>query len=153
MLKPMIIALALGICLPAVGNACMTSPGRSAELLSMINAERNRAGLARLQLDGNLTSAAQAHACDNAGRKSYAHEGSDGSDLLIRVKRAGYRLREAAENTFLGRSGAGAAVGYWMKSGYHRQNMLNAGYRDAGVGVAATGDGREAWVLVVGQGS
>ena len=150
-MKPLMMALALTTGLAGTAAACSMSPGHAAAMVSLVNAERARAGLGTVALDGSLMQAAQSLACDNARARSYSHTGADGSDLRARVKRAGYRLREAVENTFLGRNGAGAAVGYWARSGGHRANMLEPGVTGAGVGVAATGDGREAWVLVLGR--
>jgi len=137
---------------PSTTASCAVA-GSPAQALAALNDRRRTAGLAPLAADPRLQAAAQAQACDNARSRSYSHTGTDGSDLRQRLQRAGYRFREGAENTYLGQADAAGAVDWWLTRGspYHRDNALNPGVRQAGFGIAATGDGRRAWVLVVGR--
>lgn len=138
---------------PAVAQDCTAahSAQAEAEVLAEVNRLRASAGLSGLRANRALASVAQGHACDNAGRNSYSHSGSDGSDLGRRLDRGGYNYREAAENTGLGRFTAAAMVDYWNRSPAHRTNMLNPGVTEAGLGLAKADNGRNAWVLVLGR--
>ena len=138
---------------PVAAQTCTVTHATQieAEVLADINRLRASAGLAALRANRVLTGVAQAHACDNAARNSYSHSGSDGSDLTDRLNLGGYDYREAAENTGLGRFTAAAMVDYWNRSSAHRTNMLNPGVTEAGLGLARTDNGRNAWVLVLGR--
>jgi len=53
------------------------------------------------------------------------------------MQSAGFSFTAAAENLYMGSGGdntAGKAVGAWMGSSGHRENMLNPTYTYAGVG-------------------
>lgn len=125
-----------------------------AELLSHLNAERRAAGLSPLKLSSKLDKAAQGHACDNAARRSISHEGSDGSSLKSRLKRVGYSLKTAAENTGRGFASGARAVEWWMNSDKHRTNILLRKAKDVGIGIAVSDapDNKIHWILVVGAG-
>lgn len=138
---------------PAPASANCPRPVRAAaaqaEVLSRINAERRAKGLATLRASARLSRVAQAHACDNAPRRSISHTGSDGSDLGQRLRREGYQFATAAENTGLGFDSPTRAMALWMASSGHRSNILNPSVTELGVGMA---DGpRPAWVLVMAR--
>ncbi len=153
MLRPVLAAAAALALWSAPAVAC-DRPGNLSDLqsgvISGINAARADAGLPALRENSRLTRAAQAHACDNAGRGSVSHTGSDGSDLTARLRGEGYRFSAAAENTGRGFGSAEAAVDWWMSSSGHRANILMDGLRDIGVGVAM-GDGKPHWVINFGR--
>lgn len=125
-----------------------------AELLDHLNAERRAAGLSAVKLSAKLDKAAQVQACDNAARRSISHEGSDGSTLKTRLKRAGYSLRTAAENTGRGFASGKRAVEWWMDSEKHRTNILLRKVREVGIGIAVSDapDSKIHWILVLAAG-
>jgi uncharacterized protein YkwD len=132
---------------PAAAD-CPT-PARAASeaetLLRLMNEARAAAGLAALRRDPALTATAQSYACENAARQSLDHVGSDGSDLLERVRRSGLQPALAAENTGLGYASAEAAFAGWMASPHHRENILRPEISLVGIGLA---DGaRPVWVV------
>jgi uncharacterized protein YkwD len=133
----------------APATARCATPARassmSSSVVAQVNAQRKAAGLPALRPSAKLTKAAQSHACDNAARGSYSHVGSDGSDLGARIRRTGYKIRVAAENTGLGFDDPTRLVDFWMHSPGHRANILNPRVTEVGVGLA---DGtRPTWVL------
>lgn len=155
-------AATLGAALPAGpasaggGSACLLPDNAAslrAELLSELNAERARFGLAALRPDPALDKAAQGHACDNARRLSISHDSSDGSQLQHRLRRVGYAFRKAAENTGRGFGTAQRAVDWWMNSPHHKDNILMRDSRDIGIGIAlsAAPDSRLHWVIDMGK--
>jgi uncharacterized protein YkwD len=150
MLKHLILVLGCILAFPALAcNPPENLEGLRYQVIQEVNAERAGSGLPPLQANTRLTRAAQGHACDNAGRGSYSHTGSNGSDLTDRLRAAGYRFRAAAENTGRGFGSPERAVDWWMNSSGHRANILMRGISDIGVGVAM-GDGKPHWVLNFG---
>ena len=122
------------------------------DVIALVNIERRKHGLKALSVSPKLQKAAQGHACDIAAQQSYSHVSSDGSDLRVRLKRVGYRLRTAAENTGRGFSSAEGMVDFWMHSPHHRDNILNNRIREIGMGQAYTtsAGGKRHWVLNFG---
>lgn len=110
--------------------------------LCLLNGERADQGLAPLAANDKLDSAAAAYAQDLVAGSYFSHTGRDGSDVLDRIKRTGYirddRAWRVGENLAWG-TGALATpasiVRAWMNSPGHRENILNAHYREIGVGV------------------
>ncbi len=132
-------------CTPPAGAAKLAGA-----VIAQVNQQRKSRGLATLRPSGVLARAAQRHACDNAARSSYSHTGSDGSDLSTRLRRAGYKIRVATENTAIGFDEPGRLVNFWMNSPGHRANILNPNTTEIGVGLAA--GARPAWVLNMARG-
>ncbi|WP_345043079.1 CAP domain-containing protein [Streptomyces sannanensis] len=107
------------------------------EILSLINAEREKAGCSALTVNPQLTQAAQAHADDMEKNNLTGHTGSDGSDVPARIDRTGYRWRAYAENVSgPGQGTAQAHVTGWLDSPGHKGNIDNCSLADTGVGVA-----------------
>lgn len=134
---------------------CAAPAGQDAQqqtVLNRVNALRAEQGLAALSLDPRLSAAAQRQACDNATRESIDHTGADGSTLATRLRREGFGLWRAAENTALVRPATEDAVALWAASRSHRANMLLPTVDSAGFGRATAPSGRESWVLVLGRG-
>lgn len=149
LLLPLILTLAT-----AQASACQTPPKAAAMLdatLAAINSERKSKGLRPISPDPRLTMAAQAHACDSATRNRMGHEGSDGSTLADRARRAGYRYREIAENVAQGYPSPDTVTRGWMDSPGHRRNILMRNAEDAGLGLATGSTGDLHWVLVLGS--
>lgn len=110
------------------------------QVLKLVNQERSHAGLAPLNLNSQLTAAAQGHSQDMADHNFMSHNGSDGSSPFDRIKRAGYRFSFAGENVAAGQSTPQAVMSTWMNetppNDGHRKNILNPNYRDLGIGYA-----------------
>lgn len=118
------------------------------QALDLVNAERVRRGLAPLRFDSRLATAAQRHSQDQAARRQMSHQGSDGSDAGVRIRRSGYVWSAWAENIAYGQASAGSVVNAWMNSSGHRLNILSTTLIDTGVGVAVGSDGRYYWTQV-----
>lgn len=127
-----------------------TSPSPTGEVLRLTNEAREKQGLPPLRLNESLTKAAQAHADDMAKKGYFSHEAPDGTDMVVRIDRVGYRYRGIAENIAMGQRSPQQAVDSWLKSPGHRRNMLNGAYRDLGVGVTKDSKGVLRWVQVFG---
>ncbi len=119
-------------------------------IASGLNQTRQSASLRQLRPDRALMSAAQTHACDLTRNGFFDHRGSDGSNVQVRARRAGFRDCLIAENLAWGYPDPGQIIGGWLGSAGHRRNMLLANVTDFGVGVAQGARG-PVWVLVVAR--
>jgi len=115
-----------------------------AATLCLINRERARDGERALHWNEQLVHVAQAHTESMAFGAYFAHVGPRGETPLMRMRRAGYIYSsrigfEVGENIAWGSLWLGtprAIVASWMASPDHRANILDARYRDTGVGVS-----------------
>ena len=127
---------------PGLAPAAATLPAVAEATLCLLNGERADRGLAPLAPNAKLAAAATAYSQDLVDGSYFSHTGRDGSDVLDRIDRTGYIPRGAAwtlgENLAWG-TGAlatpGSMVQAWMNSPGHRENILNADYREIGIGI------------------
>ena len=121
-----------------------------ARVVELVNAARShgrKCGRERfpaappLSASHDLNDAAAGHARDMARKKYFEHRGRDGSQPKDRVLRAGYQSRLTGENIAFGPESAEEVVAGWLDSPGHCANIMDARFKDIGVGVA-TGRGR-----------
>jgi hypothetical protein len=125
------------------------------ELLSLTNAERQKAGLPALKLSSQLGQAAQNHAKDMAINNYFSHTGLDGSQPSERAAAVGYSYSYVGENISAGRTIPSDTIQGWMNSQGHRENILNPNYTEIGFGYAYSkySQYRHYWVQVFGKSS
>lgn len=138
----------------ATARATAVSNGESAgspqeQVVALVNRERAAAGCGPVQVNAQLTTAAQRHSEDQAANNTMSHTGSDGSNFVERARRAGYE-DAIGENVAMGYRTPEAVMDGWMNSDGHRRNILNCQARAIGVGVAAAADGALYWTQVFG---
>ncbi|MEO9516283.1 MAG: CAP domain-containing protein [Paracoccaceae bacterium] len=114
-------------------------------VLSAVNAERSARGLAALTWDVELEQAAAWHAQDLHRTGRFSHDGSDGSNVLDRVTRSGFRACFAAENIAKGQPSLPSVMDSWMQSKGHQRNILSK--RAKSVAVVLGKD--NIWVMVL----
>ena len=121
-----------------------------AEMLAQVNAQRRKAGAPALKLNPDLQQAAQAHAQDMLARSFFAHKSPSGTTVRERSRKAGYEWRTIGENIAEGQTSVQEVVTTWMDSPGHRRNILNADFRELGVGLVIgkgrNGEYRVIWV-------
>ncbi len=125
---------------PRAGN---TEALREA-VLCLVNREREAHGESALVVNAQLTRAAQGHSEDMAGADYFSHYAPGGSSPLDRMRASGYIYSsqlgyEVGENIAWGTlwlASPQSIVSSWMASPEHRANILNAGYRETGIGVS-----------------
>lgn len=113
----------------------------------MINGLRAEQGLGPVKPSDRLERAAMAHAMDMSRNKFVAHQGSDGSSVLKRVRRTGYGACVVAENIAQGQGSLAEVMTDWAASDGHRKNLLNTRISEYGL-VKAPGN---YWVMVLGS--
>jgi uncharacterized protein YkwD len=110
--------------------------------LELHNEAREHHGLEPLCADPQLTRVARSHSEDMIQKRYFSHASPSGETLVARLERSGYEYRTAGENIAWG-TGLHAApedtFERWMGSPGHRDNVLDGGFEEVGVG-AATGD-------------
>lgn len=111
-------------------------------ILCLINQERARSGLSLLLVDPQLQQAAQAHSEQMVREDYFAHTSPSGETVSQRLQAAGYIPENAGylvgENVAWGTLGLAtpeAIVEAWVASPPHLANILEAGFRDTGIGV------------------
>jgi len=122
-------------------------------ILAAVNAARATAGLPPLAWDSRLATAATRHARDLQRCGRLSHTGCNGSDLVGRLRDAGFAYRFGAENLALCACDAAEVVRLWLDSDGHRRNLLNPVATGLGADTRTdTEDPRRVlWVLVLGK--
>jgi uncharacterized protein YkwD len=105
-----------------------------AEMLQLVNKERQKENLPALKADPELTIVARAHSKDMFVRGYFAHVSPDGSTPFDRMKKAGVRYLTAGENLALGQTLTICHNGL-MNSPGHRANILERSYGRVGIGI------------------
>ena len=104
-------------------------------LLDALNAARVGRGLPPLRHDARLSVAAYEHAVDLSRHPDLMHDGSDGSSIIDRIRRAGYAARLWREVVGWGFGGDVAAmVAWWLDSPGHAAILLERELADIGAG-------------------
>lgn len=146
------IIAALGVAAaPASAAACpyatTTADRASADqlekaLLCLMNQARRKRGVRALRRNADLDRASLRHTLDMIGSLLFSHSGSDGDDVVDRVRRTGYlrgaRRWRVGENIAYGYGSVSAPreiMRMLMRSREHRRNILYKGFREVGVGV------------------
>ena len=112
--------------------------------LCLINDERIAHGERPLQLSTDLQNCAQGHSENMAVDDYFSHEGPGATTPLSRMQAAGYIYSskigyEIGENIAWGTlwlATPKSIVESWMQSPEHRANILDANYRETGIGVS-----------------
>jgi uncharacterized protein YkwD len=103
------------------------------------NSERRDRDLKPLCVHPDLQKAARSHSEDMIRRDYFSHDTKGRNESSCeRVRRFGYRWRACRENIGYN-STPNKMFGAWMRSPGHRRNILNAKFREVGIG-ARTGN-------------
>jgi len=128
--------------LPQVGQAT----------LCLLNQQRAAAGALPLLESAQLTTASAGYSRQMVAEAFFAHESPDGGTLVDRLTATGYihagNAWSVGENIGWGQSQLStprAMVGAWMNSPGHRENILDTGFDDIGLGVALGSPPDRAW--------
>jgi len=138
--------------------ASVSTDQLAASTLCLLNAQRSRYGVRPLRMSEQLSEAARRHAADMERRHYFSHVSRDGSNFVQRIRRTGYLKRAGSwfvgENLAWGagpnRSSPRGIVAAWMNSPPHRQNILNARFREVGIGVVEGSPRRNVFSMPAG---
>jgi uncharacterized protein YkwD len=131
-------------CAGALDTPTNATVNQAADTIAcLVNAERVKRGLKPVTRDADLGQAARRHALNMVRRGFFSHVTPGGSDLGDRLRDAGYgaghgwRAGEALGWGTGKLATPNALVDEWLDSPPHRRILLDSGFRELGVGVAA----------------
>jgi uncharacterized protein YkwD len=108
------------------------------QILDLVNVIRYRYKLPKLVWNQQAAQVARNHSTDMETQNFFDHVSpTSGLDPFERLRQAGIRYKMAGENIAAGYPDAIEAFEGWMNSPGHRKNILEKGFTQAGVGVAA----------------
>lgn len=145
---------------PATAEAA-TPTRAERRVVAAINSERSERGLAALHFKTSLVRAARAHSSEMAKRDVLTHSCLKGWSVAQRLryygyKSSGYSSWTVGETLAAAPAGTGFAtpkviVSLWMDSPGHREVLLTARFRDAGVGIRTAADGTRYFTVDFGR--
>ena len=107
------------------------------ELLTLINNARTSNGLKALNVNQNLSTAANAHATDMLCNNYFSPIGLDGSTVQSRVAKQGYSASIVVENLYALQPAFGmspqVAFNWWNQNTASRDNLLNPDTTEIGI--------------------
>lgn len=109
-------------------------PDLEAEMLILINQERESRGLASLKADAEMLEVARKHSADMFTRGYFAHKTPEDKSPFDRMREDEVKFRTAGENLALAPTLKIAHTGL-MNSPGHRANILHSQYGRVGIGV------------------
>ena len=123
--------------------AAPVASDEEAQVVSLVNMEREKAGLSALAYDAKLCEAAKIRAQEIVS--DFAHERPDGSSCFTVLKELGISYVACGENIAKGSQTPEAVMNGWMNSAGHKANILNAHFTKIGVAMVKVGNTRY-WV-------
>ncbi len=123
-------------CLPGVTIAEAVAKLNAARAVGRMCGTTWYAAAPPLQWNEALARAASAHSLDMATNNYFSHTSLDGRSPGDRLSAAGYRWSRYGENIAAGQSTMDAAMTAWLNSPGHCKNIMNARYKDYGIGCA-----------------
>jgi hypothetical protein len=117
---------------PAKGSVAQSKISEQ-RLFTLINQQRERAGLPKFQWNEQLAQAARAHAKLLATNNDLSHQFAGEPELVERLGATGARFTLSAENIARADSAEEAHMGLMTSPG-HRANILSSSYTAVGIG-------------------
>jgi len=111
-----------------------------AEVVRLVNAERQKNGLRPLTHDWQLSRVARYKSQDMRDKNYFSHTSPTYGSPFQMIKSFGISYRSAGENIAKGYKTPGAVVDGWMNSPGHRANILNSSFTHIGVGYVNDGN-------------
>lgn len=138
---------------PQIQNASLIYPGQvlnipsvdggvlefEKEVIRLVNAERNKAGLGALKHNWQLSRVARFKSEDMRDKKYFSHTSPTYGSPFEMIRNFGISYKTAGENIARGYADPKTVVDGWMNSSGHRANILNSGFKEIGVGYCPDG--------------
>lgn len=115
---------------------CQVQQDRSfeAQVIALMNAEREKYGMGALVEQSQITSVARQHSEDMACNGFFDHVSPTTKTIVERAEAVGYAYVMIGENIAAGYLTPEEVFLAWMESESHRENILNPDYTQVGVG-------------------
>ncbi len=127
-----IVDITIGLLPGVLGYASQIDPSK---IIELTNAQRLNSGLGEVKLNSELSQAAAAKAADMFAENYWAHVSPQGTEPWYWISNSGYKYQHAGENLARDFSNPSDIVKAWMASPTHKQNLMDARYKDIGVAV------------------
>lgn len=127
-------------------SVSQTVSGKQAQVVNLVNKERESRGLSPLATDIKLQKLAQMKAEDMAKKGYFSHTSPTYGSAFDMMAQYGLSYRTAGENIAKGQKTAESVMNGWMNSQGHRANILSNSYMKVGVGYATDEKGTPYWV-------
>lgn len=138
--------IAIFVAFPALTNA---QSFNSNEIIALTNSERTNLGLANLQENALLDSAAMQKAQDMFSNQYFAHTSPQGINSWYWFDKVKYDYHYAGENLAINFTKPTDVVSAWMDSPTHKANITNQNYTEIGVAVlGGTFDDHHTFIVV-----
>jgi uncharacterized protein YkwD len=143
MLKRLFQLSAILLCAVSLAGAQSGPSRQERKLFDLVNKEREKAGVPKLEWDAHLAQAARAHSELMLENGDLSHQFSKEPSLLRRAAVTGSRFTSVGENVAMAGS-VGDAHESLMRSEPHRENILNQDFN--ALGIAIVEDHGKLWV-------
>ncbi|NLP49893.1 CAP domain-containing protein [Bacillus sp. RO1] len=110
------------------------------KVVELTNAEREKQGLAPLELDEELSKVAKEKSKDMQQNNYFSHNSPTYGSPFDMMKQFGVEYRTAGENIAQGQQSPEEVVNAWMNSEGHRANIMNENFTHIGVGHVEEGN-------------
>ncbi len=110
-----------------------------AEVVRLVNIERQKAGLGPLKASSQLSDVARMKSKDMAENNYFSHTSPTYGSPFDMMKQFGITYRTAGENIAKGYLSPSSVMNGWMNSSGHRANILNESFGTIGVGAYQVG--------------
>ena len=110
------------------------------EVIRLTNIERAKAGLPELKANWELCRVARIKSQEMSDKKYFSHQSPSYGSPFDMIKKFGISYKTAGENIAMGQRTPQAVVTAWMNSEGHRKNILNASFKEIGVGYVSSGN-------------
>ena len=129
-MRPAIVLFTLIFC----GAAALAQSTAEKQLFDLVNREREKAKLSKLEWSDRLAQAALAHSKLLAENRDLSHQFSSEPNLQERIGATGLRFNSVAENVAAAQD-VDTAHAALMKSTGHRANILHQDYNAIGISI------------------
>ena len=109
------------------------------QVVTLVNEERAKEGLAPLQIDWELARVAKMKSQDMYDNKYFSHTSPTYGSPFDMMKQFGISYKSAGENIAKGQTSAQQVVDAWMNSEGHRANIMDTKFTHIGVGYVESG--------------
>ena len=116
------------------------------QVVTLVNQERAKAGLAPLKINTKLAGVAERKAEDLRDKNYFAHNSPTYGSPFDMMKQFGITYTSAGENIAKGQKTPAEVMNGWMNSPGHKANIMNANYTEIGVGYVTDSNGTTYWV-------
>lgn len=110
------------------------------KVVELTNAEREKQGLAPLELNEKLSKVAKEKSNDMKKNNYFSHNSPTYGSPFDMMKQFGVEYRTAGENIAMGQKSPEEVVNAWMNSEGHRANIMNGNFTQIGVGHVGEGN-------------